>query len=70
MLLNNWKFRLQCKCDATFYKCLTNLNSRYASAVAIGYGIVQSSCFEFEYPIIKCISYRCDQFNFIYCDFY
>lgn len=47
-------FRLQCKCDGDFYKCLDNLNSTYASYIALGYGIFQNSCFEFEHPIIEC----------------
>lgn len=45
-------------CDGLFYKCLHDLNSRYASAVAIGYGIVQSYCFDFEHPIVKCTKRR------------
>lgn len=49
--------RLQCKCDAEFYQCLHNLNSQYASSIAVGYGFFQRYCFEFEYPIVECIKY-------------
>lgn len=45
---------MQCSCDGIFYQCLSDLHSRYASAVAIGYGIIQSYCFDFEYPIVRC----------------
>ncbi|KAJ6633747.1 Phospholipase A2 [Pseudolycoriella hygida] len=49
--------RLECACDAQFFSCLNTLNSQYASTVAFGYGVVQSQCFDFNYPIVGCNKY-------------
>lgn len=56
---------MECSCDGIFYQCLNGLKSRYASTVAIGYGIVQSFCFEYEHPIVRCARrslWRCESY--------
>lgn len=50
-------FRLKCSCDAAFYQCLENIDTMYAYAIGVGYGIFQRYCFEFEHPIVRCTEY-------------
>lgn len=50
-------FRLKCSCDADFYRCLENIDTTYAYAIGVGYGIFQRFCFEYEHPILRCTEY-------------
>lgn len=46
--------KLQCRCDSQFFRCLENLDSTTAETLILVYSAVQDSCFEWEYPIVKC----------------
>lgn len=56
-MLFRFLYRLECACDGQFFSCLNSLNIQYANTIAFGYGVVQSQCFAYDYPIVGCNKY-------------
>lgn len=48
---------LSCECDVNFFNCLKTTNSWLAEVMLGAYSIVQSSCFAYDYKIVKCSKY-------------
>nr|XP_049461744.1 uncharacterized protein LOC120947804 [Anopheles coluzzii] len=52
--------RLRCNCDVEFLRCLQNISTFFSYAVAWIYTKFQSSCFDYEYPVMECTVKRND----------
>uniref|UniRef100_A0A182NN97 phospholipase A2 n=1 Tax=Anopheles dirus TaxID=7168 RepID=A0A182NN97_9DIPT len=46
--------RLRCNCDVEFLRCLQNISTFFSYAVAWIYTKFQSSCFDYEHPVMEC----------------
>uniref|UniRef100_A0A182P616 phospholipase A2 n=1 Tax=Anopheles epiroticus TaxID=199890 RepID=A0A182P616_9DIPT len=52
--------RLRCTCDVEFLKCLQNISTFFSYAVAWIYTRFQSTCFDYQHPVMECTIKRND----------
>lgn len=48
---------LSCECDVAFYNCLKQTKSIFAEIILNIYSVAQSSCFQHDYKVERCVKY-------------
>lgn len=52
-----WFSSIECECDAKLYNCLKNTKKWLAEVMLGVYAVAQTSCFQYNYKIEKCLKY-------------